>query len=358
MLDAKNVTADPHSNYYGCSEFLDKVLSAYLICGALHHFGMENVDDKPTQNTYTGQQIDADAKKTYVNEVIKSFVQQHFVHNIPQVQAESKKLVSLSCQVCNKKYIRPHALRQHEEKVHGLQQNSNYNTNPFNPASEQAKEQDMVYNYTHQTLALLLLRLDHNNAIKLGDGERVLRLYKFFCLYFKVSKCPKYAIASLHLQAQANCLLSPRLAHSLTWNRFVNHQGKVDTNFPMDLDVEHDNKAFKADIHSFKGEITDKSIARVSQATEPTDAILSAFDQSTHVRKPSGKHTTTSTKDDIMTLVDHLQQEKLYKTIPDRKHFAFPNMKYNVLADIDVHNLGSWISKSLKRFSKKHYYKL
>ena len=231
MLDAKNVTADPHSNYYGCSEFLDKVLSAYLICGALHHFGMENVDDKPTQDTYTGQQIDADAEKTYVNEVITSFVQEHVVHNIPQVQTESKKLVSLSCQTCNKKYIRPNALRKHEEKVHGLQQNSNFNTNPFNPASEQAKEQDMVYNYTHQTL-VLLLRLDHNNAIKLGDGERVLRLYKFFCLYFKVSKCPKYAIASLHLQAQVNCLL------------------------------------------------------------------------------------TKSTKDDIMTLVDHLQQEKLYKTIP------------------------------------------
>ena len=87
--------------------------------------------------------------------------------------------MSLSSQVCNKKYIRPHALRKDEERVHGLQQNSNYNTNPFNPASEQAKEQDMVYNYTHQTLVPLLLRLDHNNAIKLGDGERVSRLYSF-----------------------------------------------------------------------------------------------------------------------------------------------------------------------------------
>ena len=45
----------------------------------------------------------------------------------------------------------------------------------------------------------------------------------------------------------------------------------------MYLDVEHDNKVFKADIHSFKGEITNKSIARVSQATEPTDVILSAL---------------------------------------------------------------------------------
>lgn len=256
------------------------------------------------------------------------------------------------CRICNKKYVRPSALRKHEEKIHGLQPPKSYT------AVAQANEQDTVYNYTHQLLVLLLLRLNHNDAIKLGDGERILRLYKFFCLYFKVSKCPKYAIAALHLQAQVNCLLSPRLAHSLTWNRFVNHQGKLDTNFPMDLDVEHENKAFKADIHSFKGEITDRSISRVSQATEPTDAILSAFDKCTHIRKPSGKHINISSKDDVMMLVDNLQEEELYKTVPGRKYVAFPDIKHNVLADIDVESLRSWIIKSVKKFSKKHFYKI
>ena len=109
--------------------------------------------------------------------------------------------------------------------------------------------------------------MNHEDAIKLADEEIILRLYKLFCLFYKVSKCPKYAIATLHLQARVNCLLSPRLAHSLTWNRFVNHQGKVDSNFPMDKEVEHDNLAFTTDIHGYKGEITEKSIARVSLST-------------------------------------------------------------------------------------------
>lgn len=155
-----------------------------------------------------------------------------------------------------------------------------------------------------------------------------------------------------------NCLLSPRLAHSLTWNRFVNHQGKIDTNFPMDKEVEHDNLAFKTDIHSFKGEITDKSIARVSHSTKPTDEILSAFDKATHIRKPSGKHTEMSTEDDVMALVEQFQEGDLYRRIPGRKHSAFPDMKHDLLADLDVDNLKSWISKSLKKFSKKHFYKL
>ena len=61
--------------------------------------------------------------------------------------------------------------------------------------------------------------------------------------------------------------------------------------------------------------------------TEPTDAILSAFDKCTHIRKPSGKHTNISSKDDVMMLVDNLQEEELYKTVPGRKYVAFPDIK-------------------------------
>ena len=42
----------------------------------------------------------------------------------------------------------------------------------------------------------------------------------------------------------------------------------------MDKEIEHDNLAFKTDIHSFKGEITDRSIARVSHSTGATNEIL------------------------------------------------------------------------------------
>ena len=160
---------------------------------------------------------------------------------------------------------------------------------------------------------MLLLRENHNDAIRLGDGERVVRLYKVYTLFFKISKCPKYALATLELQAQLNCLLTPRMAYSLTWNRFVNHKGQVDSNHPMDLDLEHDNKYFKTDIHSFRGEITDKSITRVSRSVEGSQAVLSSFDKSSSVAKPSGRHTQLSTKDDVLTLVEHLVQAQVFK---------------------------------------------
>lgn len=200
--------------------------------------------------------------------------------------------------------------------------------------------------------------MNHEDAIKLADEEIILRLYKLFCLFYKVSKCPKYAIATLHLQAQVNCLLSPRLAHSLTWNRFVNHQGKVDSNFPMDKEVEHDNLAFTTDIHGYKGEITEKSIARVSLSTSPTDEILSCFDNCTQIQKPSGKHTEISTQGDINALVDQFLEADLYSTIPGRKHSAFPEMKHNLLKELNVDELKSWISNSLKKLSRKHFYQM
>jgi len=126
----------------------------------------------------------------------------------------------------------------------------------------------------------------------------------------------------------------------------------------MDLDLEHDNKYFKTDIHSFRGEITDKSITRVSRSVEGSQAVLSSFDKSSSVAKPSGRHTRLSTKDDVLTLVEHLVQAQVFSYVPDRQHSAFPKMRHNLLDSLDMQKLKSWISKSLKKFSTKHYYRV
>ena len=348
-IDARNVTVDPHNNYYAAAEFLDKVNSAYLIVGALDYFGMETVEDQPKKNEYTGQPNDVHAKKEYINTTIRQFVLEHVVNQVPELSTEAPTSNELKCRECGKSYIRPHALRNHEQEKHGI-------TPASSSASHSSEGEDRIYNYTHQLLVLLLLRANHNNAIKLGDGQRLLRLYKYFMLFFKVSSCPKYAIAMLHLQAQVNCLLSPRMSYSLTWNRFVNHQGAPDTNHPMNLDIEHDNKSFKNDCHSYRGEITDKSINRVSRSAEKSDAILYNFDETTSVKRPSGRHTRMSTEEDIMLLVEHIKSADVFKKIPGRVHTAFSNMRHNCLEQLDADKLKDWISNSLKKFSKKHFY--
>ncbi len=125
------------------------------------------------------------------------------------------------------------------------------------------------------------------------------------------------------IKQKSTVLLSPRLAHSLTWNRFVNTKGQSDTNYPMDLSVEHDNKTFKNDIHSYRGEITEKSITRVSRSLEATDDILHSFDQSCSIHKPSGKHTRLSVEEDVKILVDQLLEVNIYDKKPGRKYNFF-----------------------------------
>ena len=344
------MSEDPHNKFYASSEFANKVLDSYLIVGALEHHGMQSVNSELTTNQYDGLPTDTEGKKQHVLSVIRNFVEQHVVNQVPELSMLAPVSNDLTCRFCGKKYVQLPSLRKHEERKHGF--------TPDAPGDAEDQSPDKIYNYTHQVLILLLLRLNHNDAINLGDGNRIIRLYKFFCLYFKVSNCPKYAITTLQLLAQVNCLLSPRLSYSLTWNRFVNNKGKEDTNFPMDLSVEHDNKAFKNDIHSFHGEITDKSIARVSRSVESTDAILASYDKATSVKKPSGKHLLKSTEDDVMLLVEHIQKADVYSQIPGRKHSAFPNIAHNLLHEIQPEKLKEWISTRLRKFSKKHFYKL
>ena len=143
------------------------------------------------------------------------------------------------------------------------------------------------------------------------------------------------------------------MAYSLKWNWFVNHKGQADTTHPMDLDFEHDNKYFKDDNHSFRGEITDKSIIRVSRSVEGSQSILKIFDKCSAVRKPSGVHTSLSTKEDVLTIVEHLQKAEVYKSVPGRQHSAFTNMSYSLLEKIDMTEHNKWIRKSLMQFEKK-----
>ncbi|XP_070572406.1 uncharacterized protein [Ptychodera flava] len=349
--NSRNVSSDPHRDFYANAELLDKFTNAYVITGGVHHFGMTNMNDRPLTNNYSGDDS-ADSKKEYILKEARKFVDKYVMNQVPKLEDTAPRSINdYSCKYCGKMYIRPKNLEKHE-KTHETS-----STISDTHHIEQGADEDQVYNYTQCTLTLLLLRLNHNDAIKHGDGERILRLYKYFYLYYKVSNCPKYAYATLELLAQVQCLLSPRLAHRLTWNRSVNWQGKIDTNHPMDLDIEHDNKVFKDDVTSYRGEITERTINRVSRSINTTEAILNHYDKVTKIRKASGKHTRQDTTDDVYTLVAQFTDARLFELTTGRHHSAFPRIQANPLSKLDMVAFKSWLSKSLKAFSNKHYYK-
>ena len=75
-----------------------------------------------------------------------------------------------------------------------------------------------------------LLALCFNDARRHGDGACMITVYKFMILHFRVANKQNYTHYTLRLIAQVEGLLSPRLAHQVTWNRFVNHHGLKDSN--------------------------------------------------------------------------------------------------------------------------------
>ena len=80
------------------------------------------------------------------------------------------------------------------------------------------------------------------DAIREGDGGRVLRVWKLF----KASNKANYGIEAFNLLAQYHILLHPRLSQQLIlWSRFVNTPGKQGRNIPCDLHLEHLNRSLK-----------------------------------------------------------------------------------------------------------------
>ena len=76
-------------------------------------------------------------------------------------------------------------------------------------------DQGGVSEHTHEVLSLGLLYLDFKDAVREGDGDRVLLAWKYFFLLFKVSGRKNYAIEAFTLLSQYHITLPLNLAEQL-----------------------------------------------------------------------------------------------------------------------------------------------
>ena len=72
------------------------------------------------------------------------------------------------------------------------------------------------------------------DAIKEGDGKRVLRCWRYMLPMFYSTVRKNYAKAAL-LFLSHQVLLPGRVANQMLWSRFVNAQGVSGGNIPADL---------------------------------------------------------------------------------------------------------------------------
>ncbi|XP_057291745.1 uncharacterized protein LOC130614337 [Hydractinia symbiolongicarpus] len=122
------------------------------------------------------------------------------------------------------------------------------------------KDHVLCYQKALFTINLLLKNL--NDAIRQGDGERLIESYKLVLLYFKATQRHKYAYTILKLLYRIR--LEPENAFKLTWGRFIYTQGYKGRNISNDLHLGHLNHFLKELLRSLRSNINEKNAERVS----------------------------------------------------------------------------------------------
>ena len=80
--------------------------------------------------------------------------------------------------------------------------------------------------------------LEFCDAIREGDGQRIIRCWKFMLVYSRSMNHYKYALEVARFIVDVKVLLPPQLAQQVLWSRVVKYGG-AGNNIPVDLHMEH-----------------------------------------------------------------------------------------------------------------------
>ncbi|XP_072182209.1 uncharacterized protein [Diadema setosum] len=196
-----------------------------------------------------------------------------------------------------------------------------------NNAEKPVQRKCHKFEYTKAVLFHGLGEMVRYDAIREGDGNRILAHWRFDMLRFYANQHLKYLTEGHHLLMDVNGALSPRLAYQLTWNRTVNIQGGSGRNVSMDLEMETLNKDFKKFMKSAVGIQIDHAIHRYNQTVGLKACVAKFFD-----RKGSGKEDKKSAKSsqdkDTITLAEMLLNEGCLEEVVGRGHAGFERFEF------------------------------
>lgn len=250
---------------------------------------------------------------------------------------------------CQKLYKRKKCRKTHELKVH----NENYEIDTDVASSDVLKKEenhpteDHVNKYAKACLTFNLFLREMNDAIREGDGGRVIELYKIALLYFKCYHHTKYAFTVLKLLVRIQC--RPEKAFHLIWQRFVNTSGKKGRNISLDLHLEHLNNFLKEQLKNLRSNLNEENAKRISQSMSSMHKLVKNARNQDDVYN---YHKTPKQVSDVMKLCNELKKINVFKVINGREHPSFPRFTDNLFSTMDTTKLNSWIHEKTVEFEK------
>ena len=185
--------------------------------------------------------------------------------------------------------------------------------------------EDKVLVYGKQLLSIGCLYLEFADAVKEGDGDRLIRCWRCLLIIFCNSNRKNYAKEAILLLYQFGYVLSPQQTEQLLYNRFINMNGVPGRNILSDLYMEHLNRQLKNSIGALGSRKTENSIIRCGKAIGTIAPVLEQFDKINNVTEHHTLHKATEMKKDLVRIVNHMNKCKIFTMTEGRRYPTFPN---------------------------------
>ncbi len=200
--------------------------------------------------------------------------------------------------------------------------------------------------YGKRLLGFGCFYLEFSDAIKEGDGKRVLRCWRYLLPLFKSSGRTNYSVEVLNMLCQYQYKLTPHQAQELIWSRFISTHSAPGRNIPEDLHQEHLNRVCKDAVKGLSANKTEVAIDRVGKALGTLSPVLDQFDHQNKVLKPSGAHRAPIADKDRDLIIEELQKGFIFTCHLGRSHSSFPKPR-DVLHSLNHDTIMDWIVKHL-----------
>lgn len=299
LINRRNISNNPSKNVDPSEDFIQTVLEAHILTAAMEIFEMDSLNDEPhnaslfsTADMTTAQKCDEFLKAVMI-----------IVNSVVDISFDRRNITNT----------------------------------------------DGVFSYACDIASLGLLLEEFNDSIREGDGDRIIRCWKYFLLIFRITGRTNYAIEAFILLCQYYFLFSPRMAAQLKWSRTINTCGKPGRNISCDLYMEHLNRNVKCGMAILGSNVTPQPINRIGTSINNVSNILGHFDKVNGVPTQSYSHTRKSRITDINKIIEQLRSSQIFRVIPGRDHKTFPNYKSNMLLSIDKAELIEWMDEKLDR---------
>ena len=205
---------------------------------------------------------------------------------------------------------------------------------------------DGVYLYASDLLTLGMIWMGFHDAIREGDGDRVMTYWKFFLPIFRLLGRKNYSIEAVDIQLLHHHHLSERQSAELVWSRFVNTHGRQGKNIPCDLHLEHLNRRLKSSLRNLCSNIKGNSVVRAAKSIGIVHHICQVFEEETTHHKETKKYSIPASSQDFQKVINELTSLKVFDVIPGRDHESI-HIKKNLLQKFDTKKFLEWVQNHI-----------